>query len=151
MKENHTPRGFREVQAKGSERFLTPIFSLMFSALLAVSIGIGYAAAQQAPDNTGRNKDQANPTADNQKMNAPDREMTQKIRKAIHQDKALSTYAHNIKIIGQDGKVTLRGPVRSEDEKNNLQAKAVAAAGDGNVNKPARNCSFQVNKVSKQS
>jgi osmotically-inducible protein OsmY len=55
------------------------------------------------------------------------------IVQAIHDDDSLSTYAHNIKIIAQDGKVTLRGPVRSEDEKNNLQAKAVAVAGEENV------------------
>jgi hyperosmotically inducible protein len=42
-------------------------------------------------------------------------------------------YAHNIKIITQDGKVTLRGPVRSEDEKASIEAKAVAVAGAGNV------------------
>jgi hyperosmotically inducible protein len=40
---------------------------------------------------------------------------------------------HNVKIISQDGKVTLRGPVRSEDEKSNIEAKAVAVAGQGNV------------------
>jgi len=66
-------------------------------------------------------------------MNPVDRALTQKIRKAIHEDTTLSTYAHNIKIISQDGKVTLRGPVRSEDEKNNIEAKAVAVAGQGNV------------------
>lgn len=66
-------------------------------------------------------------------MNPADRELTHKIRKAIHEDTSLSTYAHNIKIISQDGKVTLRGPVRSEDEKNNIEAKAVAVAGQGNV------------------
>jgi len=66
-------------------------------------------------------------------MNSSDRAITQKIRKVIEEDKSLSTYAHNIKIITQDGKVTLRGPVRSEDEKNNIQAKAVAVAGEGNV------------------
>ena len=66
-------------------------------------------------------------------MNPTDRAITQKIRKAIHEDKSLSTYAHNIKVITQDGKVTLRGPVRSEEEKNNLQAKAVAVAGEENV------------------
>jgi hyperosmotically inducible periplasmic protein len=90
-------------------------------------------AQQAAPDNTKTNKDQSAPTADDQKMNASDREITQKIRKSIHQDGSLSTYAHNIKIISQNGKVTLRGPVRSEDDKKNLQAKAVAVAGDGNV------------------
>jgi len=88
---------------------------------------------QPAPDNTKTNKDQSAPTADDQKMNASDREITQKIRKSIHQDNSLSTYAHNIKIISQDGKVTLRGPVRSEDDKKSLQAKAVAVAGEGNV------------------
>ena len=66
-------------------------------------------------------------------MNPADRALTQKIRKAIHEDTTLSTYAHNIKIISQDGKVTLRGPVRSEEEKNNIEAKAVAVAGQGNV------------------
>ena len=48
-------------------------------------------------------------------------------------DKSLSTYAHNVKIITQDGKVTLKGPVRSQDEKTNVEAKAAAIAGDGNV------------------
>jgi osmotically-inducible protein OsmY len=90
-------------------------------------------AQQPGPDNTKTNKDQSAPTADDQKMNASDREITQKIRKSIHQDNSLSTYAHNIKIISQDGKVTLRGPVRSEDDKKSLQAKAVAVAGEGNV------------------
>jgi hyperosmotically inducible periplasmic protein len=45
----------------------------------------------------------------------------------------MSTYAHNVKIITQNGKVTLKGPVRSEDEKTNIAAKATAVAGDGNV------------------
>lgn len=88
---------------------------------------------QTAPDNARNNKDQTNPTADQQKMNASDRAATQQIRKAIHDDTSLSTYAHNIKIITQDGKVTLRGPVRSEDEKNNLEAKAATVVGRDNV------------------
>ena len=91
---------------------------------------------QTSPDNTKanqRDKDQSAPTADQQQMNQTDREITKKIRMAIHEDKSLSTYAHNIKIITQDGKVTLKGPVRSEDEKNNIAAKAAAVAGEGNV------------------
>jgi len=88
---------------------------------------------QSAPDNTKRTKDQTSPTADQQKMNPSDRALTQKIRKAIHRDKGLSTYGRNIKILTQDGKVILRGPVQSEEEKNNLQAKAVAAGGKENV------------------
>jgi hyperosmotically inducible periplasmic protein len=103
------------------------IGSLVFCASLTPT------SAREQADNTKMNKDQSSPTADDQKMNPTDRALAQKIRKSIHDDKELSTYAHNIKIIAQNGKVTLRGPVRSEDEKNNLQAKAVAVAGDGNV------------------
>jgi osmotically-inducible protein OsmY len=66
-------------------------------------------------------------------MNPSDRALTQKIRKAIHHDKSLSTYGRNIKILTQDGKVTLRGPVQSEEEKGNLEAKAVGVAGKENV------------------
>jgi hypothetical protein len=40
------------------------------------------------------------------------------IRAAIHKDKSLSTYAHNVKIITQGGKVTLKGPIHSEAEKS---------------------------------
>jgi osmotically-inducible protein OsmY len=116
-----------------ASRLLLPLGSLVFCAsLLAASIP-GKQDPQTAPDNTKQNKDQTNPTADQQKMNPTDRALTQKIRKAIHEDTTLSTYAHNIKIISQDGKVTLRGPVRSEDEKSNIEAKAVAVAGQGNV------------------
>jgi hyperosmotically inducible periplasmic protein len=107
--------------------------SLLFCTSLMAIPPVWFQDTQQPADNTKTNKDQSGPTADNQKMNASDREITQKIRKSIHQDSSLSTYAHNIKIISQDGKVTLRGPVRSEDDKRNLQAKAVAVVGDGNV------------------
>jgi hyperosmotically inducible periplasmic protein len=115
-------------------RLLLPLGSLVFCvSLMATPIPRYQDSQQPAPDNTKKNKDQTTPTADQQKMNPTDRAITQKIRKAIHGDTSLSTYAHNIKIITQDGKVTLRGPVRSEEEKNNLQAKAVAVAGQENV------------------
>jgi len=94
------------------------------------------ATAQTAPDNTKVNKrDRAKgaPTADQQKENAGDREITQKIRQALMDDKSLSTYAHNVKVIAQDGQVTLKGPVRSESEKKTIEAKAVDVAGAGHV------------------
>jgi hyperosmotically inducible protein len=114
-------------------RLLLPLGSMVFCASLMAMPIPGKQDPQTPPDNTKQNKDQTNPTADQQKMNPADRALTQKIRKAIHEDTTLSTYAHNIKIISQDGKVTLRGPVRSEEEKNNIEAKAVAVAGQGNV------------------
>src|SRR6202795_3901147 len=102
-------------------------------SLMAMPEGRNQDTQQTAPDNTKKNKDQTPPTADQQKTNPADRAITQKIRKAIHDDNSLSTYAHNVKIVTQDGKVTLRGPVRSEDEKNNLEAIAVTVAGKENV------------------
>lgn len=70
-------------------------------------------------------------TADQQKVNPADRALTQKVRRSIMADKSLSTYAHNIKIISQNGAVTLKGPVQSDDEKKKaVVAKAVAIAGD---------------------
>jgi hyperosmotically inducible periplasmic protein len=55
--------------------------------------------------------------------------LTAKIRKSIMADKSLSTYAHNVKIISQNGVVTLKGPVHSDDEKKAVVAKAVEVAG----------------------
>jgi hyperosmotically inducible periplasmic protein len=91
---------------------------------------------QPAPDNSKTNQGDANKgavTAEQQKMNPADRNITKEIRSAIYQDKSLSTYAHNIKVITQDGKVTLKGPVRTEDEKAGIEAKAAAVVGAENV------------------
>ncbi|HWR49617.1 MAG TPA: BON domain-containing protein [Bryobacteraceae bacterium] len=89
-----------------------------------------------APDNTAVNKrdrNKAAKTADQANQNAPDRELMRKIRRSIMDDKSLSTYAHNVKVIAENGKVTLKGPVRTEDEKRSVEAKAVEVAGTGNV------------------
>jgi len=91
---------------------------------------------QPAPDNTKTNKrdrDSSSPTADQQKMNATDRDLAKRVRQSVMSDKSLSTYAHNIKIVARDGKVTLKGPVRSEEEKSAIEAKATEVAGAGNV------------------
>jgi osmotically-inducible protein OsmY len=93
-------------------------------------------AQQPAADNTKNNKGDRSAdatTADKQKMNPADRDLTKKIRAALHGDSTLSTYAHNVKIVSQDGKVTLKGPVRSDDEKSAIEAKATEIAGAGNV------------------
>jgi osmotically-inducible protein OsmY len=57
----------------------------------------------------------------------------QQIRKAIVADKSLSTYAHNVKVVSQNGRVTLKGTVHTEAEKSNIEAKACAVAGAENV------------------
>jgi hyperosmotically inducible protein len=66
-------------------------------------------------------------------MNPADRETTRQIRSALTSDKSLSTYARNVKIITRNGDVTLKGPVRSEDEKSTIEAKATEVVGSGNV------------------
>jgi hyperosmotically inducible periplasmic protein len=76
-----------------------------------------------------RDKSANEPTADQQKNNRSDRDITQQIRSSITKDKSLSTYAHNVKIITQNGQVTLKGPVRSDDEKKAVEAKAGEIAG----------------------
>jgi osmotically-inducible protein OsmY len=84
------------------------------------------------PDNTGRNKaDQ--PTAEDQGGSPQDREMTRKIRRELVQSNNLSSTAKNVKIITENGKVTIRGPVDSEQEKEAIKAIAEKAAGQGNV------------------
>jgi hyperosmotically inducible protein len=84
------------------------------------------------PDNTAVNKrDQTlgEATADQQKMNAADRDTSAKIRRTVMADKSLSTYAHNVKIISQNGTVTLKGPVRSDDEVKSIVSKATDVTG----------------------
>lgn len=88
----------------------------------------------QQPDNTSANKNsQGTPTADQQKETPADRDLAKKIRQSIVSDKSLSTYAHNVKVVVRDGNVTLKGPVKSEDEKAAVESKATALAGTGRV------------------
>src|SRR6202521_1407240 len=107
--------------------------------LLSTLLSVGSLFAQQSPapaDNTTVNQRDRNsnePTADQQKNNLSDRDITQQIRRAIVKDKSLSTYAHNVKIITQNGQVTLKGPVRSDDEKRAVEAKAAEVAGENKV------------------
>jgi hyperosmotically inducible periplasmic protein len=108
-------------------------------------LGSGVLARAQEPvgqqsspavDNTKvneRDRSKNEPTADQQKDNRSDQDITQQIRQSIMKDKSLSTYAHNVKIITQNGQVTLKGPVRSEDEKRTIETKATEVAGENKV------------------
>jgi osmotically-inducible protein OsmY len=110
------------------------VYTLVFAGALLVT---QFPAGAQTPaDNTkvnqrDRAKDAA--TADQQKESTSDRDLTQKIRRSVMDDKTLSTYAHNVKIIAQDGQITLKGPVRTESEKKTIEAKATEVAGTGRV------------------
>ncbi len=88
--------------------------------------------AQGSPDNTRVNR-RGELNADSQKNGKHDLAITRDIRRAIVADKSLSTYAHNVKIITEHGEVTLKGPVRSDEERKAIEAKAVEVAGQGRV------------------
>jgi osmotically-inducible protein OsmY len=96
-----------------------------------------FAQQSTAPaDNTTVNQRDRNPnepTADQQKNTPSDRDITKQIREAIVKDKSLSTYAHNVKVITQNGQVTLKGPVRSDEEKRAIEAKATEIVGENKV------------------
>jgi hyperosmotically inducible protein len=96
---------------------------------LCLSLFIGSGLLVAAPQESTKKA----PTADQARNNLSDRDLMQQIRKAVVDDKSLSTSAHNVKIIAKNGKVTLRGSVPSEDEKKAIEQKAAEVAGAGNV------------------
>ena len=110
--------------------------SALWLSLVIIGLAPAIWAQQARPDNTQVNKrDRAasQPTADQQTNNRSDITITREIRRAIVKDKSLSTYAHNIKVITKNGAVTLKGPVRTEEEKKVVEARATDIAGTGHV------------------
>ena len=87
-------------------------------------------------DNTGinvRDKDGATQTPQDQTTGADDRKLVAEVRRAIVDDKSLSTSAHNVKIVANGGVVTLRGPVTSKEEKTKVEKHAQQVAGVSSV------------------
>jgi len=85
-----------------------------------------------APDNTKKNerdRDSAALTPMDQNNNQTDLKITQQIRQAVMADSSLSFTAKNVKIITQNGRVTLRGPVKTADERSAIEAAARRVAG----------------------
>jgi len=87
-------------------------------------------------DNTKQNSSEENKkteTAEKQSNNKDDLALTQKIRQAVMKDGSLSMNAKNVKIIAQDGKITLKGPVDSQQEKDTIGTEAGEIAGKDKV------------------
>jgi osmotically-inducible protein OsmY len=113
--------------------------ALLGPVLLMSSLGLLWAQQDTSapPDNTKinqRDRNQSEPTADQQKETSNDRDLAQQIRRALVKDKSLSSNAHNVKVIAQNGAVTLKGPVNSEQEKQAVESKAAQIAGADKVN-----------------
>jgi hyperosmotically inducible periplasmic protein len=115
---------------------IRPMQLLAVPALLSVLVIPRFAMGQDqstpstatSPDDSANNKTHMT-TADQQSESTSDRLLTQKIRKSIIADKSLSMYGHNVKIITKDGAVTLKGPVHTDEEKQNIGSLAAQAAG----------------------
>jgi hyperosmotically inducible protein len=103
--------------------------------LTSVAFGIALSAVPsyaQQPDNSARNKGQMT-TADSQDNAKADRMLAQQARKAVIADHSLSIYAHNVKIIALDGCVTLKGPVKSDEEKEKVASDIAAVIGPDKI------------------
>ena len=107
---------------------------IALALLLGPSWAGSVAVAQTKPDNTGVNKRDRDPseaTADDQKMNAADRTLAAKIRSSIMAGQvALHVRTKRKESISQDGTVTLKGPVRSDEEVKSIVAKATDVTGN---------------------
>ena len=87
-------------------------------------------------DNTKQNSSEQNKnteTAEKQSNSKDDLALTQKIRQAVMKDGSLSMNAKNAKIIAQNGKITLKGPVDSQQEKDTIGTAAGEIAGKDKV------------------
>ncbi len=87
-------------------------------------------------DNSGRNtRDRSGETktSGDQSNSSGDIDITAAIRRAVMKDDSLSTTAKNVKIITADGVVTLRGPVKTAQEKATIAKLAEANAGGAKV------------------
>ena len=85
--------------------------------------------------NTGvnvRDRDSTAKTPIDQNENQTDIDITAEVRQRVVETK-MSVNAHNVKIITQDGTVTLRGPVKTEEEKRTIEQIALTAAGANKV------------------
>jgi hyperosmotically inducible periplasmic protein len=112
--------------------------ALVLSSTLLVmgTITRAQESAPVAPDNSAVNVRDRNPgamTAGEQSNSKSDVEITREIRRAVVKDHSLSMLAHNVKIVTANGSVTLRGPVKSEEEKTAIASKAKQIAGADNV------------------
>lgn len=83
--------------------------------------------------NTQRDHAASAATTDQEGNNKTDLKLTASIRRSIVADGSLSTSAHNVKIVVENGVATLKGPVRTEEEKAAIAAKAAAVVGQDHV------------------
>src|SRR6266700_1111600 len=109
---------------------------LVLACLSALSVAALSADDKTNPDNTATNeRDHSGEaqTSGDQSNSSADLKITQAIRQALMKDNELSTTAKNIKVITANGHVTLRGPVKTAQEKAKIAQLAKSAAGGAHI------------------
>ena len=115
-----------------------PTIVLAMSLILCGTFSFAFSQESStfSPDNSGlnvRDRTSGAVTADSQSSSKDDLDMTARVRRAIMNDKSLSTMAQNIKVISANGQVTLRGPVKSDQEKSAIASDVHGVVGVNNV------------------
>ena len=127
-----TPAAVEPRPAQNTERANEPSGTASTSGSKADDTARTSPDVPAAPDNTKVNQRDTNASAltpMDQNNNSADLKITQQIRQAVMADGSLSFTAKNVKIITQGGKVTLRGPVKTDQERSNIEAAARKIAG----------------------
>ena len=109
---------------------------LVLACLSALSVAALSADDKTNPDNTAtneRDRSGETQTSGDQSNSSSDLKITQAIRQALVKDGELSTTAKNIKIVTANGQVTLRGPVKTVQEKSKIDQLARSAASGAKI------------------
>ena len=106
------------------------------ACLTGLSLAAMAADEKTNPDNTAinqRDRSGDSKTSGDQSNSSSDLKVTQAIRQALMKDGTLSTSAKNIKVITENGQVTLRGPVKNVQEKARVDQLTKSTAGGAHV------------------
>jgi osmotically-inducible protein OsmY len=104
-------------------------FYVLFNCAGIFTRDIGAQAVMAASKEPTTGGEKTAPTASDQPENEADRKITQQIRQSVTKDDSLSTSAQNVTIVTRDGKVTLRGTVKNDSEKQKIAEAAKKASG----------------------
>jgi hyperosmotically inducible periplasmic protein len=107
--------------------------AMNLSRILTVGVVTVLCVASPSPGSAAVQSQNATAGAAQQSNHSSDLAITRDIRRAVIKDKSLSTGAHNVTIITKGGKVTLKGRVKSDAEKQTVESAATNVAGVGNV------------------
>ena len=128
---------FRFSLAAHSRRKQIHMKKISLTLLVASAFTLSAIAEEKkAADNTAKNERDSSGetlTSGDQSNSPEDIKITAAIRRAVVADKSLSMTAKNVKIITANGKVTLRGPVNSAEEKATIAKLAKSGAGKAKI------------------